>query len=158
RDGLVADDELRRNRERASDADALALAARELVRIASHVIGIEAHRLEEPRHAIAELRRRLRELVHDERLADDRAHGHSRVQRCERVLEDDLHVAAQALKLAAIERGDVLALEPDLSRGRLDEPQDAASRRGLAATRFPNEAERLARREVEAHAIDRMDA
>src|SRR5262249_16007211 len=47
---------------------------------------------------------------------------------------------------------------PDLSRGRLDEPQDAASRRGLAATRFPNEAERLARREVEAHAIDRMDA
>ena len=35
------------HRERAGDADALALAARELVRVAAHVVGVQAHRLEQ---------------------------------------------------------------------------------------------------------------
>src|SRR6185295_4996668 len=59
---------------------------------------------------------------------------------------------------AAVERGDVLALEPDLARRRLDQPQDAAPGGGLAAARFADEAERLAGGDVEAHVIDGVDA
>ena len=43
RDGLVADDEVGVDRERPGDADALALAARELVRVAMDVALVEAH-------------------------------------------------------------------------------------------------------------------
>ena len=45
RDGLVADDELRPQRDRARDADALALAAGELVRVAVVVLRVEADAL-----------------------------------------------------------------------------------------------------------------
>ena len=41
-DRLVADDHLRLERQRARDGDALALAARELVRVAVDVLGVEA--------------------------------------------------------------------------------------------------------------------
>ena len=47
RDRLVADDQLRVQRERAGDADALALAARELVRVAVRVVRVEADDLEQ---------------------------------------------------------------------------------------------------------------
>ena len=51
RHGLVAHDQLRRERERARDADALPLAARELVRVAVVVLGAEADALEQLLHA-----------------------------------------------------------------------------------------------------------
>ena len=96
RDRLVAHDQLRLDRERARDADALALAAGEFVRIAAHVVGLQADRLEQFDHAIGErTASSRRELVDGQRLADDRADRHARIERGERVLEDDLHVAAE---------------------------------------------------------------
>src|SRR5262249_40037192 len=53
---LVADEHARADGERARDADALALPARELVRIAPDLPGIEAHELEELAHAPRALR------------------------------------------------------------------------------------------------------
>ena len=52
---LVADDELGAHRQRARDADALALAAGELVRVAPHVVGAQADGLEQLDDAILEL-------------------------------------------------------------------------------------------------------
>ena len=49
-DRLVADDQVRLERERARDADALALAARELVRIAAHELRIDADLREQRLH------------------------------------------------------------------------------------------------------------
>ena len=96
----------------AGDADALALAAGELVRVAVDVLGVEADHVQQvlrPRLAVA-LRRDLG--VDLERLADDVADRHARVERGVRVLEHHLDVAAQ---LPAASRpdsgGDVLALE-----------------------------------------------
>ena len=60
RDGLVADDQLRVHGERAGDADALALAARELVREAVVVLGVQADDVEQLLHAPLVLRRRCR--------------------------------------------------------------------------------------------------
>ena len=157
RHGFVADDELRAHRERTSDADSLALATRELVRVAAHVVGAQAHRLEQLDDARFELLPRLRQLVDDQRLADDRAHRHARIQRRVRILEDDLHVARERTQLVFARPRDALAFEPDLARGRLDQAQDAAPRRALAAARFADNAERFAGGQIEAHAVDRMN-
>ena len=53
RDRLVADDQLGRTGERAGDADALALAARELVRIAVRVVGPQADGLQQVERLLA---------------------------------------------------------------------------------------------------------
>ena len=94
-DRLVGDDEVRVERERAGEADALALPARELVRVARGRVRREADDLEQ----LAHTRRRpacrcARPCVH-ERLADDPADAVARVERRERVLEDHLHPPAQ---------------------------------------------------------------
>ena len=58
RDRLVADDELRSHDQRARDADALPLPARELVRVARGVAALEADAREPVADALANLRRR----------------------------------------------------------------------------------------------------
>ena len=95
RDGLVAHEHLRLDGERPGDADALALPAGELVRIPVHVAGVEADELEQilDRPVPPALRHGIG--VDAERLADDLADAHPRVQRRVRILEHDLHSATQ---------------------------------------------------------------
>src|SRR5439155_1057906 len=85
--------------EGARDAHALALAARELVRIAPghgrEQAGV-AEQLLDPRlpgRAVGD------DAVHGQRLGDDLSHGHSRVERAVGVLEDDLHLASYRARL-----------------------------------------------------------
>src|SRR5215213_10967402 len=52
---------------------------------------------------------------------------------------------------------DIRAVDLDLARGRLDQPQDCAADGGLAAAGFANQRERLTRADRERHAIDRID-
>ena len=52
----------------------------------------------------------LEEAVRQQALADDVAHGHARVQRGIRVLEDQLQIAAEAADLAVVQAGQVHAL------------------------------------------------
>ena len=92
RDGLVAHDQLRVDRERARDADALALAAGELVREAVVVLGVETDDLEQLLHPRLDLLVGA-EPVDLERLADDEADALARVQRRVRILEDHRHLA-----------------------------------------------------------------
>ena len=54
---LVAHDQFRRYRKGAGDADALALAAGEFVRVAPHVVGVEADQLQQLDDAVLERRR-----------------------------------------------------------------------------------------------------
>ena len=117
RDRLVADDQLRLERERARDADPLPLAARELVRVAVVVLRAQADAGEQLAHAALHV---LLGLVDRERLADDLADALARVQRRVRVLEDDLHLAPQRPHAARCDEvRDVLAFEADRA-GRSD--------------------------------------
>ena len=89
-DGLVADDEVGLEDERPGDADALALAARELVRVAACVVRLEADQV----HHLGDLRPPLgvaAETVDAQPLADAVADRRARVEARVRVLEDDLH-------------------------------------------------------------------
>ena len=82
-------------RERAGDGDALALAAGELVRVARRGGLGQADEAKQLATRTRALGARA-DAVHVERLADDRADLVARVERAERVLEDDLHVAPPA--------------------------------------------------------------
>ena len=94
RDRLVGDEELGLERERARDADALALAARELPRVGVERARAQADELEQLRGSAR--RRSLRGTisVHAQELAEHLAHGHARVERRVRILEDHLDRAA----------------------------------------------------------------
>ena len=115
-DGLVADDEGGLEHERPRHADALALAAGELVRVAVGEGGVEAHRLQQRLDVRPQARARRRPVL-AQRLADDAAHRHARIQAVLRVLEDHLHVRAQPAQRLAAQRRDVLAAKDHPSRG-----------------------------------------
>ena len=107
RHGLITDDELRPERQGAGDAKPLALAAGKLVRVTALIIGAEPDKLKQLCHPLAHrllqgARAGLRfdEAMHAQRFGEHRADGHSRVERGERVLKDDLHLAAQLAQLA----------------------------------------------------------
>src|SRR5690606_35613308 len=119
-------------RERAGDADALALAARELVREAVGEIGVQANRLEQVLDLLL-LLLTLRQLVDRDGLADDAPDRHTRVEARVWVLEDHLHLAAHAPQLAALDLYQVGAVEVDRAARRALQLEDRLAGRALAA-------------------------
>jgi hypothetical protein len=64
-------------------------------------------------------------------------------------------VAAQTAEVAAGEGGQLVAIESDAPGRRPLELQDAAGERGLAAAALADDADGLARAQVERHAVHR---
>ena len=155
-DRLVRDDQVGLQGEGPGDADALPLAARELVRIARGVGRVEPDGREQLPDALAALGW-LADVVDVEWLGDDPAGGHPRIEAGVRVLEDHLHPLAQAAQLGTLDLGHVLAVEEDPAPRRRVEADDRPPGRALAAARFADEAERLAALDLERDAIDRLD-
>ena len=101
RDRLVGDEQLGVERERARDADALALAARELVRVAVVVLGVQPDRA--PAAPARALRRPALLAGRGSRAARRRSADRlAGVQRGVGVLEDDLQLAPERLQLGAL--------------------------------------------------------
>ena len=73
----------------------------------------------------------------------------------DRVLKNDLHPTTQRFELRPIGVENVLPVERDVARGLGDQPKDRPPDGGLAATGFANQAKRLARMDLQRHAIDR---
>ena len=96
---LVGDDDARIERDRAGDADALALAAGEGVRIALHRQPGRGRPAPSARRRVSSSRA-ARDAGDEQRLADDLLHRHARIERGERILEDQPHSRWHALKLA----------------------------------------------------------
>ena len=157
RDRLVADHELGIERQRPGDADALALAAAHLVRVAVGEAARQAAQAEDLVDARLERGRGAMGAVDVERLADDLAHLHARIERGIGVLEDRLHAAAKVLRGAPVEPLEIGPVEPDRARGRRHQLEQAARERALAAAGFADQAQRLALADREAHAVDRLD-
>ena len=159
--GLVGEDELRRHREGTGDADALALAATELVRVAPGVLAPQPDLLEVvPGALVAHLPIAPAVLgigLGQHPLPDDVADRHPRVQAGHRVLEDDLHAAAHLLEVVALALEDVLALEPRLALGRLLQAEQRPSEGRLPAAGLADEPEDLAAADLEADPVDRLD-
>ncbi len=155
RDRLVGQDQLWLGHDRPGDADALPLAAGELVRVAVVVLGVEPDHFHDLAHATSPLHLRA-ELVNAQRLADDRAHRTARVQRGVRILKDDLHVAPERSQLAPRPAGDVLPVVDDLPAGGLDQASDEARESRLPAAGLTHQSERLSSLHFERDIIHRV--
>ena len=152
-DGLVADDDARIDGQRPGDADPLALAARQLVGIAQRHVGEEPDDLQQLGDPVVNLRLG-QDAVHADRLGDDLAHRHARIEGGIGVLEDDLHLLAHGDHLLAVERRQIHALEADLAAGRLVEAQHQAAERGFPAPQLADETQRLAALDADGDAVD----
>src|SRR5262249_48982117 len=101
-------------------------------------------------------------LVEERGLGNLPPHGEQRVQRRHRILEDHTDpTPADPAQLSLALARQIFALEEDAAShdaGRLrQEPDDRQARGRLATSRLTDEAQRLARAEREAHAIDGLD-
>src|SRR5215471_13421783 len=97
------------------------------------------------------------EAVDHDRLGDDFADLHARVERAVRVLKDDLNASPQRQQVLALGLGDIYAVEQDLTGGRPLEPQDAAACRGLAAAALADEPQGLAAADPKVDTVDGFD-
>ena len=141
-------------RDRPREADPLALAARELVRVAVRGVGRQPHDLED----LADARIGLgsaRDAVDAERLADRPPDRVARIQG--RELEDHLHLPSQRAELRFGEVRHVLALEEHPAAGRLVEAEHGPADGRLSAARLADQSERLASLDRQADAVDRLD-
>ena len=155
RDRLVAHDQPGPRGQRPRNADALALAARELMGVALGVVGVQAHGLEQLGHQL--LGRGARgDAVQQDRLHQRLAHRHARVERAERVLEHHLHVPARALQAGGGQRDDVLAIEHHRAAVRLQQAQQGPAGGGLAAAALAHDGQRFARADREGHVGHRL--
>src|SRR5881296_1025040 len=93
--------------------------------------------------------------MNHERLTQRLAHRHPRVERAVRILEHDLHAAAQRSQLPRAAGEHVDAVEYDAAGVGLDQSEDRATHRGLPAPRFPDEAQGAAGRDAERDAVHR---
>src|SRR5262249_20015521 len=142
RDGLVENDHLRIERERACETDSLALPAGEFVREAVRMLRAEPDRPQQLVDAPASLLPPV--LAVDAKwLRDDLAHGHARVQRRVRILEDDLELTSNLPHAPARQLRDVLTVEDDPSVGRIEKPDHRPSERRLSASGLADQTERL---------------
>ena len=143
-DRLVAHDQLGAQRNGPGDPDPLALAARELVRVAVVVLRVEADALHQLLDRGTHPARR-RDALDLERRADDAADRVARVQRVVRILEDHLRLAANRCQRLRREPRDLLALDLDPAAGRTDEHEHRSCGRRLARPALAHQPERLAR-------------
>ena len=132
--------------QRAGDADALALAARELVRVAVAQVAGQVHLVEQLLDPLARARRPWRPCVQQQRLADRLADRQPRVERRARVLEHEAH-ARGAPCAGPPWRCRPCSCRATSSRA-LDErqqPDDRPADRGLARPGLAHQADDLAR-------------
>ena len=155
---LVAEDQRRLQGQRAGNANALALSAREFVRIAVGHVGQQAHHVEQLGDLLAIGGAPAGQAMDLERLADDLRHLHARVQRPERVLIDHLHAPPDGPHAGTVVLGNVLALEHDLARGDVEHLEDGEAGRALAAAGLSHQPQRLATAHGEGDTVDGLHA
>ena len=151
--GSSQNQEVRLHGERPRDRDALSLAARELVREAAAIAGIEADTGEPSRH-IAVRVARLDDPVRDRTFGHRVADAHARVEARERILMHHLDAGRELLDAPAEIPRDGRVVEQHRAGARRMDAGDDAPEGGLAAAGFADEAQHLAAADVEADVVD----
>ena len=152
-DRLVGDDQVGLAGEGAGDADALALAAAELMGEAAGLGGVEADEFEK----LVEAAANLGCAAHPpdaQGKADDLLDGLVGVEGGEGVLEDHLHARTEVAKVRGREGEEVDAVEPDAAPCGLFEAADETAEGALAAAALAHKAEGLAPSDLKGDAID----
>jgi hypothetical protein len=143
---LVGQQDPGRRRQGAGNGDALALATGELVGVAPSGLGRQPHRLEQLGDPLLVA---AGDAQPGQRLGHDGPHPHARVERPSRVLEHQLHTAAQRPDLALGAAAHHLTLEADGAGRGLLQTHQQLGQRGLARSRLAHHAHPLAGRDGE---------
>lgn len=143
RNRLVEHQQFGIERQRARDADALALAAGELMRMAAGCVGRQADLGQEIGNAVAPLGA-ASDPMDVERLGDQRPDGPAWIKRCQRILKHHLNIAAMRAQLVPGQPAEIDAAEPHAAALGLDQARDRAPQGGLAAAGLTDQAQRLA--------------
>jgi hypothetical protein len=93
--GFVTDKHLGLEYQRSGNRNALRLPARKFVRKPVEIARTQPHLLKKFRDALASFARRHTSLMHDQRLRNNICNAHLRVQRSNRILEDQLHSSSR---------------------------------------------------------------
>src|SRR5690606_11207898 len=152
-----ADDHVGFQDERPRDADALPLAAGELVRVAGERILREADLGEDVLDPLPPLLLVRPDPVRGHALAEDRLDVLPRVQAAERVLEDHLEPPAEPAHLLLRQLRQIGPVEDHLTVGDVDQPQDATAEGRLAAAGLADEAVGLTGLDLQGDAVDGID-
>src|SRR5690606_22678782 len=154
---LVEQDEFRLERNRSRNGDTLALPARKLMRKPLHDIVGHAGILQRLPNAVATLARIGADAVDDQTLLNDLADRHARVKARERVLEHDLHAAAQRAHGLTILVVDRLAIEPDLPALIVDQPDQRLPECRLARAALAHNAQRFVAHQLDVEIVDGLE-
>jgi hypothetical protein len=151
--GLVRHDEARARDEGARNGDALALAAREFVRVLAEVGGAQAHLGQHLRGLLALLGAAGLALGL-QRLGDDALHRLAWVQRAVRVLEHHLEVTARLAQLFCGQLVQIAAQQLHGAGGGRVERHHQPRQGGFARARFTHHAQATPGGDGKAHAVE----
>ena len=146
-DRFVQDQQFRIGGDRAGDADALPLPAGKLVRVAGYELWAQPDRLQQlsgasyPRLTVGD------DAVCEQRFRHDIADHHARVECCEWVLKNDVHIAAQTTQCLSAQRHHIGSIETYFPGSRLNQTEYRASSSALTAATLADETERFALRD-----------
>ena len=96
----------------------------------------------------------ITDAVNGKGFADGGTDAHHRVKAARRVLEHCLKPTADRQQGARMKSGKIDAIEVDAAACRFDQPQDGTAKRGLARSRFPDNADDGTAIDAERHIID----
>src|SRR4029450_5347322 len=137
RDVFIGNQQLRLEHQRPSDAYALALPARKLVRIAIKGPGIEADGSQERPRLVARLG--VGRAVRDWTNGQDAANRRTWIQRGERVLEDHLDLWPQPTKFGPRDSRNVAAFEQPSAAVAIQQLDQKPAQRRLAGPAFAHD-------------------
>jgi hypothetical protein len=143
RDRLIGDDELGIAGEGPCNADALTLAAAELVWIALGMGAIEANPFEQIVHAGTALCG-TPYTMDRERIGNNAPRCFAWIERGKGILKHDLHASAHCLELCAAHGPHILAIEQDTSSRGFKQTHDQTYRCTLSTATLANEPEGFA--------------
>ncbi len=153
---LVAHDEFRIDRKGACDSDALALSSGELMRKAAGVLPVKSHHFQKLVDPLGSLLPAATEPVDVQSLGNDVRHRHARVQRCIRILKNNLRPAAEFPLLCPVQAVYVHPVKENLSACLIVQAHGGSPAGGLAAAGFADHAKRLSPVYGEGHIVHRL--
>ena len=154
---FIANDQIRARRQRPSDADPLPLATGEFVREPVDGVPRKTDLVHQRRDLFGQVLAAVRHPKIDQRLSQNVAHLHPRIEAAKWVLEHHLHPLAHHTQLARRHVVDALAVQIDLAVRQPEQPQDRLANGRFAAAGFADERQCLASVDGKRYSIDGID-
>jgi hypothetical protein len=135
-DRFVTNDEFRLDRQRPGDANPLALAAAEFVRVAASMAWVQPHCRQQARHPGFPPGSAPGKPMNIECLADDVFDRHPRIERVVRILKHHLDPPSTSPQVGPVQVANIIVIEKDGAGRWFDQSHNGTAQGRLAAAAF----------------------